>query len=533
LNPPDEGSEHGRRQAAVSHRELWARAQQYEQRGLWSEARSLYETILAGEPHHVPARLRMARFEQFADRYLEAKQHLLSAADAVREHSSTRHIGYVTARLLEFAEEPTAVSLIKSVDWSEPNVISQSAVLAQHLWLAGDYHCALRFLDTMANHVRAHPLLIFTRANVYRYLGDLQAADREYEVCLALSPDFADAHWALATHSKAQPPLARVKRIREALSRAQPDSIEQAHLCYALFREYDAGDHREEAWSALSSGAEIMSRRLAFDSQLEASRLEALMQLPVSRPATVAGGEIVPIFIVGMPRTGTTLLDRILSNHSSVRSLGERNDFAASVSEASGRFFRSPLQGDCLQSLRDLDFDLVGRLYEQRLRRLAPGSRYLIDKNPQNLFNLPLILQALPAARVLCLQRDPMDACFSNLKELFQADAYPYSYALNDLADHCLRVRSWLRHWQDSAPQSVRIVSYEDLVGSPERTTEQVLDFLGLDRQGGLHEITRNSAPVSTASSSQVREGIHERAVGAWKRYEEQLQPLLARLQIE
>lgn len=532
MNPSGEGSDYGRRQAAVSHRELWGRAQQYELRGLWNEARSLYETILAGEPRHVPARLRMARFEQFADRYLEAKEHVLRAADAVREYASTRHIGFVTARLLEFAEEPAVVSLIESVDWSEPNVISQSAVLAQHLWLAGNYRGALRFLDAMADHVRAHPLLIFTRANVYRYLGDMQAADREYEVCLALSPDFADAHWALATHSRAQPPLARVKRIREASSRVPSGGIEQAQLFYALFREYDAADDREEAWSALSSGAEIMHRRLAFDSQLEASRLEALMQLPVSLPTAVTDGELVPIFIVGMPRTGTTLLDRILSNHASVRSLGERNDFSAALSEASGRFFRSPLHGDRLQLIRDLDCKAVGRHYEQRLRRLAPGGRYVIDKNPQNLFNLPLILRALPSARVLCLQRDPMDACFSNLKELFQGDAYPYSYALTDLADHCLRTRSWAEHWQDIAPESVRIVSYEDLVSRPEQTTEQVLDFLGLDQQSGLHEITRNTAPVATASSSQVRENIHERGVGAWKRYERQLQPLLARLQV-
>jgi tetratricopeptide (TPR) repeat protein len=517
---------YGRRAAAVSHRELWGRAQQYELRGLWSDARSLYEAILAGEPRHVPARLRMSRFEKFADRYLTAKEHVLLAAEAVREHGSTRHIGYVTARLLEFAEEPAVVSLIKSVDWSEPHVISQSAVLAQHLWLARDYEGALRFLDAMARHVPAHPLLAFTRANVLRYLGDLHAADREYERCLALSPDFPDVHWAIATHSKAQPPLARVHRVCASLARVESSGIEQAHLLYALFREYDAADRREEAWSALSCGAEIMRRRVAFDSQREASQLEALMRHPVSLPTPVSEGEIDPIFIVGMPRTGTTLLDRILGNHSAVQSLGERNDFSAAVSEASGHFFRSP------QLMPDLDFASVGRLYEQRLRRLATGGGYLIDKNPQNLFNLPLILQALPAVRVLCLLREPMDACFSNLKELFQADAYPYSYALSDLADHCLRVRSWIGHWQTIAPQSVRIVSYEDLVRSPEQTIAQVLDFLGLESQSGLHEITRNKAPVSTASSSQVRESIHERGIGAWKRYERQLQPLLARLSI-
>ncbi len=94
----------------------------------------------------------------------------------------------------------------------------------------------------------------------------------------------------------------------------------------------------------------------------------------------------------------------------------------------------------------------------------------------------------------------------------------PTAMPLNDLADHCLRVRSWIGHWQRAAPDAVRTVTYEDLVRAPRTTTAQVLDFLGLDRQSGLHEITRNSAPVSTASSSQVRESIHERGIGAWKR---------------
>ncbi|MBL8269634.1 hypothetical protein, partial [Steroidobacter sp.] len=248
---------HGRLQAAVSPRDLWARARQYELRGLWLEARRVYEAILNFEPRHVPARLRLSRFEQFSDRYLASKEHVLLAAEAVREHSNTRHIGYVTARLLEFAEESAVVSLIKSVDWSQPHVISQSAVLAQHLWLAGDYQGALNFLDEMAKRGPAHHLLTFTRGNVLRYLGNMQAAEREYEACLAMSPHFADAHWALATHSKAQLPLARVERIRDALSKVKPGGIEQAHLFYALFREYDAADHREEAWSALSSGADL------------------------------------------------------------------------------------------------------------------------------------------------------------------------------------------------------------------------------------------------------------------------------------
>jgi tetratricopeptide (TPR) repeat protein len=505
--------------------ESWNRAQQLEASGGWNEARSLYEAILATEPQHVPARLRMSRLEQFADRYVASKDHVLRAADAVRANASTRLMAYVTARLLEFAEEHAAASLILAVSWSDPHVIRQSPALAQHLWLTGRYEDSLRFIDTVAPHAPGHALLSYTRANVLRYLGDIQGAQREYEKCLTLSPDLADAHWSLATHARARPPLARVPRIREALTRCPRGGFEETHLLYALFHELDAAGETDEAWSALSRAAGFMRQRLKFDSQQEAARLDALMRVTVSDAADAAAAP-VPIFVVGMPRTGTTLLDRMLGNHSSVVSVGERNDLSAAASEASGRFFRSALQATGAETLQRMDARRAGELYLERMRRVAPGARYVVDKNPQNLFNVPLIVNAIPAARVLCLRRDPMDACFSNLKELFQGDAYPYSYSLEDLADHCLRAQRWMEHWQSVAPRSVRVVSYEDIVRDAASAAANVLDFVGLDMESGLHDITRNSAPVSTASSSQVREGIHARGVGAWKRYERHLQPL-------
>ncbi|HVF17444.1 MAG TPA: hypothetical protein VNA21_11040, partial [Steroidobacteraceae bacterium] len=185
--------------------ELWNRAQELESRESRDEARSVYEAILAREPYHAPARLRMSRLEQLADRYGASKAHALFAADAVSTQSATRNIGYVTARLLEFSEEERAAALITSADPADPNVIRQSPALAQQLWLAGKYNEALRFLDAMKKHVSVHPLLTFTRANVLRFLGDMEGAEQEYEATLRMSPDMADAHWSLSTHSKSQP----------------------------------------------------------------------------------------------------------------------------------------------------------------------------------------------------------------------------------------------------------------------------------------------------------------------------------------
>ena len=513
----------------TSTAELWNRSQALEAQGSRDEARSLYENIIALEPHHVPARLRMSRLEQFADRYLASKEHLLRAADAVSAHGATRNMGFVTARLLEFAEEPRVAAIILAADTTDPHVIRQSPALAQQLWLAGHYTEALQFMDRIAKQVSVHPLLTFTRANVLRFLGDMEAAEREYEATLRMSPDFADAHWALATHSQSQPPRARIPRLQAALVRAKKDSIDQAHLCYALFREFDAAGDIDEAWFSLTLGAHIMKQRFTFDRELESTRLNAWMSDP-DVEAQVTGDEtFTPLFVVGMPRTGTTLLDRILSNHPDVESLGERNDFSAAVSEAADTFFRSALGSDPERILSKWDAARAGQLYVDRLRRSSQGKRFVIDKNPQNLFNLPLIMRALPNARVLCLRREPIDACFSNFKELFQGDAYPYSYDLNNVADHCEHASQWMHHWQAQFPNRVAVVSYEKLVTNASSETQCLIAWLGLPPQEQLHDIKRNVAPVSTASSAQVREDIHSRGVNAWKKYERHLQPLRER----
>lgn len=511
--------------------ESWEQAQRLEAAGTREAARPHYEAILDVEPGHVPARLRLSRLEQAAGRYTTARAHALQAAAAVRERHGSRHAGFVSARLLEFAEEQEAATLILACDWSDPDILRQSPVLAQHLWLAGHYHDALRLLDVAIRVAPAHPLLALTRANVLRYLGDMDGAERGYEACLALAPALADAHWALATHRRAQPPLARVPRLQQALRATPDDPQARTHLLYALFREYDAADQPELAWAALEEGAALARTRVAYDPRREAAALQRLMREPVAAPiATEASAGPRPLFVVGMPRTGTTLLDRILGNHDQVRSLGERNDLAAAVSEASGCFFHSGLDEAGATLLASVDPAQAGAAYLRRTVGAGVEGSHFIDKNPLNLFSVPLILRALPQARIVCLRRAPMDACFSNLKELFQGGAYPYSYTQDDLADHCRHAHAWMAHWQAVAPHAVRVVDYEVLVESPAATVAGLLAFAGLPPQAGLEDITRNTAPVSTASSSQVRAGISTGAVGAWRRYARWLEPMRQRL---
>lgn len=505
---------------------LWERAQRAESAENRREARALYEQIIELDPRHVPARLRLSRLDQFADDYRSSKAHVLVAAEALEAKRSVRNLAYVTARLLEFSEEERAARIVLAADWSDPDVVRQAPVLAQHLSLAGRYDETLRFLDEMSRRAGSHPLLIFTRANVLRYVGDMQGAERGYEACIAIAPTFADAHLALATHSHAQPAFARIPRLRDALSCSAKDGLEEAQLSYALFHELDVAGDTQQAWAALARGMAIMRRRVVFDSQVESARLNAWMQISLDLRQIEESSQPRPLFIVGMPRTGTTLLDRMLSNHSQIASAGERNDFMAAVSDVTGRFFSSAAGRSPNDLPRSIDLGRIGKNYLERLRPRGRDARFVIDKNPQNLFNVPLILAALPQARVLCLLRNSMDACFSNLKELFHGNAYSYSYDMREVAGHCLRATGWMDHWRRMAPHAFGIVSYENLVSHPQKSLEGIARFLGLDPEANLHEVTRNRDPVSTASSSQVREAVHARGIDAWRRYGDYLQPL-------
>lgn len=507
----------------------WAQAQAFEAAHNAEAARGAYESILQLDAAQAGAWLRLSRLDQLSDQYRASRLHALNAAKAVVEKKDWKTLPFVTLRLLSFDERNAVRDLIVNADWTSREVLGQSPVLSQHLWLIEEYEESLRLIDEALRHVRSHHLLSYSRANALRYCGRMDEATAEYEKCIALAPDYAYAHWSLAYHQKADPPGSRLDRIRRAKARTGP-SLERVHLCYALFKELDDAGETEQAWAELEEGAAMMRGSFRFDSAEQVRRIEALLD-DAPQPSEEQSGGRVPIFVVGMPRTGTTLLERILSNHAQIATAGELNDFARAVSWEADHFFAGALQEPALGSFYGLDHAAVGREYLRRTEPLAAGRDFLVDKNPANFFNAGLIRRALPQAKILCLVRDPMDACFSNLKELFSGDAYPYSYDLNELADHYAAFERLRQHWQRSMPEAFHTVRYEDLVDDPAGVARGVAEFLGVPYAEDSIDITRNTAPVATASSSQVRQPIHAGNVGAWQRYERPLRALRERLE--
>ncbi|KRG70137.1 tetratricopeptide repeat-containing sulfotransferase family protein [Pseudoxanthomonas dokdonensis] len=506
----------------------WQQADALDKAGDHAAARDAYAAVLAGDADHAAAWLRLGRLERIADHYRQAVDCALRAADAVRNRQAWRNLSFVTLRLLELDQRQRATELIRQADWQQPAVLQQAAVLAQHLYLAGEYQVSLALIELANRHVGAHHLLSYERGNALRAVGDMDGASLAYEQAIDLRPVHALAHWALASHRPAHS-LQRIERLRQALAGTPESSEDSAYLQYALFKEYDAAGAHEPAWTALEAGAAIKHNRLIRDPDLEARNCERLRQLAL--PATDEARHtndhaLTPIFIVGMPRTGTTVLERILDNHPGVVSAGELNDFNSAVSMAADHFFIGGLLQRDWQVLETVDWQRVGELYLQRIAPWSKAARFVVDKHPANFFNAAWIARALPHAKILCLLKEPMDACFSNLKELFAGDAYSYSYDQRSLAQHYRQVRTLAGHWQQRMPSRFKCVGYNELVREPATMAADIARFCGIEYDPGSVRIERNHSPTATASNSQVRTAIHDASIDAWKSYAQPLRPL-------
>ncbi|MBK9161021.1 MAG: sulfotransferase [Nitrosomonadales bacterium] len=236
-------------------------------------------------------------------------------------------------------------------------------------------------------------------------------------------------------------------------------------------------------------------------------------------------GEKAPIFIVGMPRSGTTLLEQILSSHPAVHGAGELmylNEAIMGLAGDSGKPFP-----DFVPCLLAEDFARLGATYTERLWQLAPDALRITDKMPANFFYIGMIRLAMPNARIIHAMRDPMDSCFSNYARLFN-DTMEFAYDLGTLGRYYVRYIKLMRHWHDVLPQGTILdLRYEDMVADTEGQARRILDYVGLPWDDECLAFHRNKRHVKTASVAQVRKPIYKTSVARWQRFEKHLAPLL------
>ncbi|WP_426690618.1 tetratricopeptide repeat-containing sulfotransferase family protein [Rhodanobacter ginsengiterrae] len=377
-------------------------------------------------------------------------------------------------------------------------------------------------------------------AMLLQFDGDLDKACAVLEGCLRRWPHFGDAAMVLVNLRKQKPEANQLAFVQEQLQRLPPHGEKpdamfvRAEFEYAQFKILDDLKRHEEAWPALARCNALMHELNPYDATGEAAVTDALIDMPWPNNRTAAtrsrsGSDgPVPIFIVGMPRSGTTLLDRMLSAHSGVLSAGELIDFWRQLHWQADV---TPARTDGLLAVirrsAELDYAELGARYLKQTQWRAQGRAYYIDKLPANIQMVAFIRRALPHAPILHMVRDPVDTCFSNFKAMF-GNVSSYSYDLQALAHYHGQYARLASHWHERLPGAMLDVSYAELVREPEATLREVLAHCGLALEEGCLHPELNPAPVATPSSAQVRESIHTRGLDQWRPYAKQLEQLRA-----
>jgi tetratricopeptide (TPR) repeat protein len=365
----------------------------------------------------------------------------------------------------------------------------------------------------------------------FQALGRFKEASEAFERAIELSPDEASVHLNLANMHRFKSGDRRLPALRRLLDVVDSlDAEKQIAAHFAMGKAYSDLKQFDKAFQQLAKANALKRQTFVYDEAQRLAMFENIkMKFPAERFQAQSGhGDTSwsPIFIVGMPRSGTTLMEQVLASHSKVFGAGELETFKELVGECAKNQGVPPAYPDLLESLSPERITELGQLYTKRVRAIAPDAEHIVDKMPLNFVFVGLIHLALPSARIIHIRRDPLDTCVSCYSLLFTG-SQPFAYDLAELGRYYRGYETVMEHWHRVLPPGVMMdVRYEDLVEDIEGIARGVLQHCGLEWEDTCRNFHDTKRTVRTASLMQVRKPLYRSSLGGWRRYAKYLKPL-------
>ncbi|EJL32980.1 sulfotransferase [Novosphingobium sp. AP12] len=389
---------------------------------------------------------------------------------------------------------------------------------------------------------RAHKLaperpgVLFNLATTAGFLGLSDEAEWAYDRIITIAPGHAEA-WHNRSLLRRQTQRANhVSQLRSAIGSGAMPWQSEVFLRYALGKELEDLGDRDSAFAEIARGAALRRRHMRYAISEDVEAMERITEVhnadwcAPARGARSGGG---PIFVIGMPRSGSTLLERMLGRHSHVQPLGELPYFGqALVGAFRAQFGRMPSsKSELVDCSAYLDPSMIGERYLGAVQPLRDAKPRFTDKLPMNFLYGGVIARALPDAVLIHIRRRPLDLCFAIYKTLFR-DAYPFSYDLTEIGAYHRAYQALMKHWRAALGEQLIEIDYEDLVAAPRENFEVLLSRLGVASEDACLSPQDDRGGVMTASAAQVRQPIHSASVGSAERYARHLGPLRASLRL-
>jgi tetratricopeptide (TPR) repeat protein len=405
--------------------------------------------------------------------------------------------------------------------------------IGEFLVSANEHREALAIYHRAVAAAPRDPDLRTKRAIVQRYLGNFELAADDFEAVLAMTPGDAEALKELVELREQTSERNWTAPLQAALANVAADSPEAVLLHFGLAKAFEDLGEYAASWRHLSTANVLERRRLQYDPVQDRAVIDRLIETFPSLEAVRSdtSGES-PIFIVGLPRSGTTLVDQILGSHSAVHSAGELPVLSETLFGLVERGARSKPADrlEYLAALGSLDPAAIAREYLARSHAQRAGRPRFTDKQTVNFFYCPLIFRAFPNARVVHLTRHPLAACHAIYKTHFRG-TFPFANELSELADFYVGYRRLMAHWHKILPDRIFDLPYEEVVSAQEPTTRRLLAYLDLPYETACLEFHLNPAAITTASSVQVRQPLYASSLDRWRHFATELGPLRARLE--
>jgi tetratricopeptide (TPR) repeat protein len=365
--------------------------------------------------------------------------------------------------------------------------------------------------------------------HLHKTLGQRQECERAYHACLAIDPAFSEAYSSLADLKNYVFSEAELAAMRALLKDEAGDDTDQAQLNFALGRAYEQRKEYVKAFEHYDSGNRRRRKTVPYDIASFENKTKRVIEFfdaayfksqpPVGDPSRA------PIFVVGLPRSGSTLIEQILASHSRVEGTFELPNMLTIVREFDHADPQHDAYPEALRYVNAERFTALGKRYLEETAALRTGRPHFIDKMPNNFSHVGLIHTILPGAIVIDARRHPMDACFSTFKQYF-AEGQSFSYSLEDLGRYYRCYLRLMEHWDRVLPGKVLKVQYEDLVADPEAQIRRLLAHCRLAFEPACVAFHETKRPVRTASAEQVRQPLYASGVGYWRHFATQLEPL-------
>jgi tetratricopeptide (TPR) repeat protein len=515
--------------ALSPERRLMALAAEHQKEKRFEQAEHLYRRVLRHNPRNVDALRLLALVALQAGRDGEAESLLQKAIALAPDFlAAIIDLGRLRKEQDRYGEALECFDRALALDAANAQAhYLRAATLAPAAFTQEAIEAYEKCLKLRPDHIGA----LIGLGHVLKAVGRYHDAVAAYNECIRLRPDLGETYWSLAnlkTYRFDEEMVAQMERRAGAPGNTVQSEV---NFLFALGKAYeDRGDY-ERAWHFYHSGNTKQRAEVAYDPvQTEATndRLVAVFSAEFMQSRRSVGHpDPAPIFILGLPRSGSTLLEQILASHSQVEGTSE----LPYLSRIAGWLNRNRADGinypEAVRELEPRDFERLGQdylAYAQLHRRL--GAPRFIDKMPNNFPNIGLLSLILPNARIIDARRHPLDACLSCYRQLF-AKGQAFTYDLTEIGEYYLQYQRMMDHWAQVLPGQVLTVQYEEVVTDFERQVRRVLAFCGLAWEDACLRFYESDRPVRTPSAEQVRQPIYDRSIGHWRHYAQHLDELI------